>query len=157
MKPLVFALAAVLIAGAASTALTAAAPVSPAEAIKLRQANYKKLGAGFKAIKDELAKGSPDKAVIKKNADEVAALAQRVNTWFPAGSGPEAGVKTAAKREIWTNSAEFRKDADALGAASLKLAKAADAGDLAGVQAEFKATGGTCGACHKAFKEKDEH
>jgi cytochrome c556 len=153
MKAVVFALGAVLLAGAGSAALSAA--MSPADAIKARQANYKKLGGAFKAIKDELAKGAPDKALIKRNADLIASLGPQLNTWFPAGTGPEAGVKTAAKREIWTNPAEFRKDADALNAAAGKLSQVAGGGDLDAIKAQFGATGQTCGACHKVFKVKD--
>ena len=152
MKSVAFVLASVLLAG---TALSAAAAVSPADAVKVRQANYKKLGRAFKGINDELKKSAPDKAAIKKDADELAALAQHIPEWFPPGSGPEAGVKTAAKAEIWKNAAEFRKDADALRVESAKLAQVAGGGDIAAIQAQVKATGAACGACHKAFREKD--
>jgi cytochrome c556 len=157
MKPVAFASAAVALAGVASLALSAAAqPKSAADAVHMRQTNYKALGAAFKGLHDELQKPAPEKAVLQKYAVQLDSLARHVNEWFPPGSGPEAGVKTAAKPEIWKNPAEFHKDAQALGEQSAKLVQVADTGDIAAVKAQAQATSQTCGACHKVFKVRDK-
>jgi cytochrome c556 len=80
---------------------------SPADIIKTRQKNLKELGASVKAIMDQLKTGMPDKTVTVPAAEKIAALAKDLPTWFPKGTGPEAGVKTAAKPEIWEKPDEF--------------------------------------------------
>jgi cytochrome c556 len=73
---------------------------------------------------------------------------------FPAGSGPESGVTTKAKAQIWTDQAEFQKlmkDAhDKLEA----LAKATRSGKLETMKAAFGPAGAACKACHDKFKEE---
>jgi cytochrome c556 len=75
--------------------------------------------------------------------------------WFPAGSGPGPGVKTQAKPEIWTDpsgfhdaQARFQKEADL-------MVQAVGTGDQAGIQAQAKAVGDACGACHQKYRQKD--
>ena len=72
-----------------------------------RQAHYKELQKAFGGVGAELRKDAPDKAVLAAAATTAAGLAKDLPTWFPKGSGPEAGVKTAAKAEIWTDAAGF--------------------------------------------------
>src|SRR4051812_5292453 len=84
------------------------APTSPGgKAVLTRQGHYKELGAAFGGINAELRKDAPDKALIAANAGKMKALAADLPSWFPKGSGPEAGVKTQAKAEIWTDAAGF--------------------------------------------------
>ena len=156
MRPAIVALSAITLVGAGSAALSAAPqPKSAANVIRMRQANYKSIGKAFKGLKDELQRPAPNKAVLQKYAVQLDSLARHVNEWFPAGSGPEAGVKTAAKPDIWKNPDEFRKDALALGLQSAKLVQVANTGDATAMRAQFQAAAQTCGACHKAFKAKD--
>jgi cytochrome c556 len=93
--------------GAAVAAGGAWAQTAAAQAVKDRQANFKQLGGAFKALNDQLKSDKPDMAVIKASALKMKALAAQEPTWFPAGSGPEAGVKTAAKPQIWSDAAGF--------------------------------------------------
>jgi cytochrome c556 len=132
----------------------AAAPVdsAAAEVIKARQARYKELGASFKAINEELKKGAPDVAVIQANAPKVVAASKDQFGWFPAGSGPEAGVKTEAKAEIWSDAAGFATAQKDFEAAAAALGEAAAGGDLAAIGAQVKAVGATCGGCHDKFR-----
>ena len=73
-------------------------------------------------------------------------------SWFPAGSGPETGIKTAAKPEIWAQPADFKAAHDALVVEAGKLVTVAASGDAAAIGAQLQATGKACGGCHKPFR-----
>ncbi|THD57604.1 cytochrome c [Phenylobacterium sp.] len=146
-------------AGAATAAdPTPAAPVSAGgKAAVARQAHFEDQAAGFKAIGDELKKETPDKAAIQAGADKINATAQDLPSWFPRGSGPEAGVKTAAKAEVWTDAAGFADAAQRLQDETAKLQQVAMAGDLDAIRAGVRATGAACAGCHAKYREPDKH
>jgi cytochrome c556 len=147
-----------LLAGAAlsvSAGVVSAAP-TPAEIIKTRQDDLKAMGGALKAIFDQLKSGMPDKAVVLDSAKKIDGYAADLPTWFPQGTGPEAGVKTAAKPEIWAQPAEFKTDAESLKTEADKLLQVAMAGDMAALGAQAQATGKACGTCHKTFRVKEE-
>jgi cytochrome c556 len=139
--------------GAAVAAGGALAQSAGAQAVKARQANFKQLGGAFKTINDQLKTDKPDLAIIKASAEKMQALAAQEATWFPAGSGPEAGVKTAARPEIWSDAAGFAAGVKLLQAETTKLAAAADGG-LGAVKAQVPATGKACAACHDKYRVK---
>lgn len=143
------ALVAAVIAGAAVAAAT------PAEVIHARQAGYKQLGGAFKGLNDQLNASSPDKAQIAALARRVNELAPQIAGWFPKGTGPEAGVKTRAKAEIWQRYGEFQADAKALAAETARLQTVAAGGDIDAIKAQVKVVGGRCGACHTPFRAKE--
>lgn len=134
-------------------ALTGAA--TPADVIAARQANYKAIGKANKAINDELRKSAPSMPVIQANAATLDTLAPKLTSWFPHGSGPEAGVKTAALPVIWQRIPEFRADAAAFASAAHTLRAAAATGDAGRVRAATAALGQTCRTCHETFRAKD--
>lgn len=144
--------AAILLAAISGGALAAA---SAADVIHARQAGYKQLGGAFKALSDQLKSPNPDKAQVAALSKRVNEIAPKIATWFPAGSGPEAGVKTRAKADIWARGAEFQADAKALTVETAKLAALGAKGDIDGARAQFKAVGAKCGACHKPFREEE--
>jgi cytochrome c556 len=149
-------------AGFAGTAMaqgsTSPVPNTPAaHAVVARQQNYKQLGRAFKTIGDELKKDAPDKAVIAPNAAKVKTLAAQIPTWFPNGSGAEAGVKTAAKPQIWSDPAGFAAAAERLKVETTKLQQFADAGDLGAIKTQFAATGAACKNCHDKYRVPDQH
>lgn len=152
-----WAAAALALAGVAGGGAWAQGQLSGADAVKARQQHYKQLGGAFKAINDQLKTGAPDKAVIAANAEKMKALAADLPHWYPKGSGPEAGVKTAARPIVWTESADFAERASKLQAETAKLQQFAQAGDLDQVRAQVKATGGACKNCHDKFRVPDEH
>lgn len=126
---------------------------SAADTIATRQAGYKKTGENANAIKKALESGSDLKAVAA-NAQGIADWAAKIPTMFPPGSGPEAGVKTAALPEIWANKADFEKKAGDLHTAAAALVVALNTGDKAQAGPAFQAMGGTCGACHRTYRAK---
>jgi cytochrome c556 len=145
-------------AGAALAQQPQAAGKSPgAQAVATRQQNFKQLGKAFKGIIDELKKSEPDKAVIAANAAKMNSLAAQEANWFPKGSGPEAGVKTAAKPVIWSDPEGFAAAVKRLQGATPKLQQVAAAGDLSSIKAQVQATGAACKNCHDKFRVPDEH
>lgn len=140
---------AVVLALTATGALAASAAET---AIATRQAGYKKMGAAFKAINEELRKDAPDAKLIAANARIVNAQAAQVPKWFPKGSGPETGFKTKAKPAIWTEPAKFAAAGANLQAEAAKLQSLSAAGNLDAVKAQVCAVGGACKACHDPYR-----
>ena len=77
--------------------------------------------------------------------------------WFPAGSGPQPGLKTAAKPEIWTKPVEFRAAQDQLARAADGFQAAAAGGNVDAIRAAASALGGSCKNCHDQFRVPDQH
>lgn len=146
--------AGVIVTGA--LAATVAVAATPKQLIETRQGHYKAIGKATKAIFDELRKPAPDMAVFRASGPTLVQLSSQLPRWFPKGTGPEAGVKTAAKAEIWTKPAEFHTAAVNFNAAARAFNAAAIKGDGAAVGAAARTLGGTCKACHDNFKTKDD-
>lgn len=133
----------------------AAAPATdPSEVIKAREVHYKEIGKAMKGIGDELKKSAPDVKVIQANAATIDRLAPQVPGWFPAGTGPEAGVKTEARAEIWTKPQEFSAAATNFATAAKQFNATAQTGDVAAIGAAMKQLGGTCKGCHDKFRDE---
>ena len=145
---LAFALAALIGSGAALA-------IDPAAAIKERQEFYKDLGKNTKGLSEELKKSDASVADVQKFAAAIDAAAPKIPALFPAGTGPEAGVKTAAKAEIWQKNDDFKKDADKLATAARALDAAAKTGDLAAVKAALPQVGEACKGCHEEYRTKE--
>lgn len=142
-------------AGAAATAAPAEAASPAAEIIAARQAGFKKLGGAFKTMSDQLRSGAPDVSILQTAAASVPEITSGIETWFPAGSGPEAGVKTDALPAIWEKPEEFAEKVGNFKAAAAALAAAGQTGDVTAITAAFRTTGGTCKACHDTFRLDD--
>ncbi|HEY9233717.1 MULTISPECIES: c-type cytochrome [Phenylobacterium] len=136
----------------ALTATGALAASAAETAIATRQAGYKKIGGAFKAINDELRKDAPDTKLIAANATTLNSQAAQLGHWFPKGSGPEAGVKTKAKPEIWTDQAKFRAAAGKFQTEAARLQTISAAGDLGAIRTQVRALGGTCKGCHDPYR-----
>ncbi|MET0293752.1 MAG: cytochrome c [Phenylobacterium sp.] len=139
---------------AATMAAGAALGQGAADVIKARQAGYKAQGAAFKRMGDSLKGATPDIAVVRASAKVLADTSKNQYRWFPKGSGPEAGVKTAAKAEIWTDAAGFAAAQKAFETEAGKLNAAATGGDIGAIRAQAGATARTCGGCHDKFRVK---
>jgi len=138
----------------ALTAGGAIAATSVEKAIALRQAGYKDIGKSFKAVSEELKKDAPDTKLIAAEARMIHGHSLSIPKWFPKGSGPESGIKTKAKADIWAEPAKFADATKALQIESKKLRTVAGKGDVEAIKLQFKATGGACGGCHTPFREK---
>jgi cytochrome c556 len=137
---------------AAGTVLLVAA-VDPHVAIPKRQDTMKQIGRTFKGINDQLHSSAPDAQSLKLGAAQLDQLAHQVPSLFPKGSGPESGIKTGAKADIWIHGADFRAKAVALAAATHALASAAaTSSDPAVLTPLVRQVGGACKACHDTYR-----
>ena len=145
-------------AGTAVAADPPPAPTTPGgKTLVTRQAHFKDQNATFKAIGDEIRKDMPDKAAIAASAAKLKALAADLPTWFPKGSGPETGLPTAAKPEIWTDADGFEAAAAKLQDETAKLAAVSTAGDMDAIKAQVRATAAACKNCHDKYRTPDQH
>ena len=101
--------------------------------------NTKVLGemAGGKIAFDAAAAGAAKAALVAASADIAA-------KFEPQATDP----KSEAKPEIWTNWADYQAKATALNTAATAL----DATTVEGVQAGMAGVGGSCKACHSAYR-----
>lgn len=147
---LVFAVAGIVATAEAQTG-------GAAGVIRERQANYKQIGAAVRTINQQIRADQPSIDQIRQATALVADRAARVSGWFPAGTGPEAGVPTRALPVIWQNPQDFRAKAVNFVVAARALNDAARSGDIAAVRAAFPALGAACGACHDTYRAPEQH
>jgi cytochrome c556 len=137
----------------AATTEIGAAPADIPAFMKTRHENYEDIGKNMKVLQDNMKLDAPDMAAVTAAATRIKDYAAQMGTWFPAGTGPESGIKTEAKAEIWTDRATFDASVVKLQEESGKLATAADA---AAFKAQFPVMGGTCKGCHDKFRQEDK-
>jgi cytochrome c556 len=144
------AVAAMILAfGCALAATTAALADDPLKIIAAREDGYKKMGHAFFPIKKALEAGKP----VTSMADDVQVVidwGKQIPTMFPPGT--EQGLKTRALPTVWSERAQFDKNAADLVAQAEKLKALAVAGDTAGFTKQYAATGAVCVTCHKTYR-----
>jgi cytochrome c556 len=119
-----------------------------ADAVTSRQAQFKTLGASFKALNDEIRKGDPDMKKIRASAAVVRKASLEIPKWFPRGSGAEAGVKTKVLPSAWGDAAGFAQASKDFAAEAAKLQSLAAGDDADDLRAQAKTVAQTCGTCH---------
>ena len=129
---------------------------SAAEVVKARQKGLKTLGAAFKTIRDELKGGSPDAAKIREASVDITQAAGAIGNWFPAGTGPDSGVKTDAKPEVWTDSAGFATAREAFIREANKWAQLGNSTDASAWKEGAASLGQSCKGCHDKYRVKKE-
>lgn len=139
-------LAAVAVVGLSMIGGTVAADV-----VADRKEGFKAHSQNIKAVKAAVDAGDASAAVGP--AEKMIAYAEKLVSLFPEGSGTG---ETRAKSEIWSDWEGFKKVASAHVEETKKLLAAAEAGDVAALGAQLKATGGSCGACHKPYRAEKE-
>lgn len=152
MKGLRFGLAAGIalsvLAGVAAPSLA----LEPGEAITLRTAMMKSMGAHMGSIKAAI--GAGDGKVVAAQANVIAAMAPTLPSVFPKGSGSEAG-KTRAKANVWSEWDKFKGGTMTLRTEAVALAKVAATNDKAKMAAQFGQMAKVgCGGCHSSFRAK---
>lgn len=125
-----------------------------ADAVTSRQAQFKTLGASFKALNDEIRKGDPDMKKIRASAAVVRKASLEIPKWFPRGSGAEAGVKTKVLPSAWSDAAGFAQASKDFAAEAAKLQALAAGDDADDLRAQAKTVAQTCGTCHTKYREK---
>jgi cytochrome c556 len=123
---------------------------TPVELQKQRHEHFEALGDAFKAVRDNT-RGSPDFAALEKALVVIEKAARDLGTWFPQGTGPEAG-KTRALPEVWTKPADFSAAQKLFAEKLAPLSAAVKAQDGDAVGKAFKELGGACKNCHDNFR-----
>lgn len=147
-----------LLACLASTlALTAcgSADTPGAKAANARHENFEAIGKNFKGLSEELKKDAPNLEAIRSKVTVIDSLAGQVKTWFPAGSGPQDGVKTSALATVWQQHGEFEAATARFADAAGTLKTAALGADIAAVRGAVVPLGASCKNCHDRFRQKD--
>lgn len=132
--------------------ISAAVLAAPADTIRMRQGNYKQIAAAMKGINEQLKSSSPSLPAIRAGSRTILGFAPQVLRWFPRGTGPEAGVRTRARPEIWSDHAGFRRAGARLLVAARNLDAAARSGDLAAIRAAAPQLSHACSNCHDDFR-----
>ena len=145
----------ILLAAAAVAAIAAAAAAqnrSPADLIRERQAHYKQMGGAMHAISEQLRASEPSLDTIRQGSRIIVTYAPQLLRWFPRGTGPEAGVRTRALPEIWSDNQNFRRAGAGLLVAARALDAAARSGDLAAIRAAVPQVSHACSTCHDSYR-----
>jgi cytochrome c556 len=139
---------------AVHSSLAADKPSKAEMEVEYRQGLYTVIGGNFGPLGAMAADKAPfDAAEAKLRAQRVAFLAPMLKEAFPADSNGVA--HTAAKPEIWTDTAGFNQALQALIDKSAALAAVANGGDAAKIKAAIGETGKTCKGCHDKFRVKE--
>ena len=134
--------------------LSIADSTSAVAIIEQRQKALKAMGASLKTVRDQIRQADPDMTAIKEAGINIQSTAGKLSGWFPPGSGPEAGVKTAAKPEIWTDLSTFEQKQKDLIAAAAEFAKVTASADKEAIRGAIAPLNRTCKGCHDKFYEE---
>lgn len=135
---------------------TLGAPVSGEQAKTLmhdRHEGMEEIGDAMKALGREMKVPSPDLAVVRTHAGNIAHLAPQVSGWFPPGTGPDVG-KTEAKAAIWENPQDFAVKRTAFQQSAARLNELAQGNDVTAIKAAHGDLGKNCKACHDLYREE---
>ena len=141
-----------VLAGTQLHAQSAPGALTPDQIIAVRQAVMDLQQGSAAALKNAVDEKADVKA-LTPTVKGILSSSKLIPTLFPAGT--EKGHDTKALPAVWSNPADFAKDASNLTEAAEKLVALADANDKAGFATQFVAMGRTCGACHREYKAKD--
>ena len=120
--------------------------------IKYRQNVMKSTAGHMGAIVDILKNGLPLEAHVSDHARSMLQNSRMTLSMFPKGSGKG---RTKAKLAIWENWSKFESAVKDFERESAKLAKVAESGDMEALAKQVRATGKTCGGCHRNFRKRD--
>jgi len=120
--------------------------------IKYRQNVMKSTAGHMGAIVDILKNGLPLESHVSDHARSMLQNSRMTLSMFPKGSGKG---RTKAKLAIWENWSKFESAVKDFERESAKLAKVAESGDMEALAKQVRATGKTCGGCHRNFRKRD--
>ena len=120
--------------------------------IKYRQNVMKSTAGHMGAIVDILKNGLPLEAHVSDHARSMLQNSRMTLSMFPKGSGKG---RTKSKQAIWGKWSEFESAANDFELESAKLAEVAENGDMDALAKQVRATGKTCGGCHRNFRKRD--
>lgn len=129
-----------------------------AKVMHTRHEGMETIGKDFKALHREFDSPTPNLALVRTAAGQIAGLSRQASGWFPAGTGPEIG-KTGAKPEIWQpqNATDFSSKLRNFQIAATAFNATTTRGDVAAMKARYADLGGTCKACHDKYRTDMHH
>lgn len=128
----------------------------PADQVHARVTGLRALGNAFKAVNDQVrGSGAVQPQLMQQYAQQILKASHDQYGWFPAGSGPQPGVKTAVRPEVWTRAAQFRAAQDAFARQADVFARTAAGGDAAAIRTEARKLGAACKSCHDNFRTSE--
>ena len=139
--------AAFIVAGTGLAFAEGAAPVDH------RQAEMKKVGGAMKRLSQSAKGEQPFGPETVAAAAAIQAVANNVPALFK-DNAPDP--KSRAKPEVWSDAGKFAAASKAFADTTPALVAAAGGTDAAALGAALGASGKTCGACHDAFRAKDQ-
>jgi cytochrome c556 len=148
-RSLVTSVAVVLLA----TAGIGAGRIDMRGAVEARRDNFDALLEAYKSVRGQLHQSSPNLRIVREGASRLAAMSHQLTTWFPVGSGPEAGADTKAKPAIWLQPADFRARAMTSLAAVDRLNSLAAGTDVPAMRAQQQAVAQACNDCHRVYED----
>lgn len=120
--------------------------VDNAAAVAARQNAMKAIAAASGPLRSPTLDAATARSAGKTINDNLKIFAANL----PKGSGPESGVATKARSEIWSGSDSFNNALNAGLNASEALARTN--GDAAAIQVQAKAMMQACGGCHTNYR-----
>ena len=120
--------------------------------IKYRQNVMKSTAGHMGAIVDILKNDLPLQAHILDHARSIQQNSKMTLATFSKGTGLG---NTKAKSAIWGNWSKFESAVQDFERESAKLVKVAESGDMEALAKQVRATGKTCGGCHRNFRKRD--
>ena len=122
----------------------------PADIINGRRAGMMLSGAAMGGIKAGIDANAPLQSQ-RSSARAVARWAHAVPGLFPQGTGPDSGVQTGAKAEVWSDRAGFEAKAAEYAAAADRLSELAQGEDAAAFAAQWAVVRQSCQSCHEGY------
>jgi cytochrome c556 len=122
-----------------------------ADIVEARQAAMMLSGVTMGSIKAAIDAGQPI-ASQRFATRALSRWAHAVPGAFPAGSGAEAGVRTTARPEVWSDRAGFEARAADYAAAADRLAELAAGDDGPAFTAQLAVVRASCQSCHDGYK-----
>jgi len=120
--------------------------------IKYRKNVMKSTRSHMGAIADILKNRLPLQEHFADHAKSIYQNSKMTLSMFPKGSGLG---DTKAKPSIWKNWSNFEAATKDFVRESAKLVKVAESGDIKTFVQQVRATGKTCGGCHRHFRERE--
>lgn len=143
--------------GAVQVSTTPVDKATAAQLIKQRHDGMEQLGKASKSIKATLAATPLDITEVQQAVPPLFdTTAAKIVSWFPAGTGPDAG-KTGAKPAIWQNPQDFAQKAKDYEAATKQLGDAMTAVKADEIKAGFAKVQDSCKACHDKYRTEMKH
>ncbi len=91
---------------------------------------------------------------VKARQPDVTRAAGAIGAWFPAGTGPESGIKTDAKPEVWADAGGFAAAQQTFVGEAEKWTQLVAGTDASAWKDAAVSLGRSCKGCHEKYRVK---